>query len=329
MGSMASDNAITFGGNHRSAVICASHTPLLMREALVAPGVCDAVQASFERMAAFVRAFAPDKIIQFSPDHYHGFHYDMMPSFCVGARARSYGDYGTPTGPLNVDETFALALLDAVRDADIDAAVSFDMVVDHGFIQIWQMMFGGFDALPIVPIFVNAIGHPLPKYRRARLLGEAVGRFALASGQRVLFAASGGLSHDPIVPMIRSATPEVRDRLIGRTPLAAEQQAAREQAVYAAGEAATRGEGPSRPLNAEWDRGFLAMLATRDWDAIDRLTPEEVDAAAGSGANEVLAWVAATAAAAVTGPYEVTQSDYLELPGWIAGMAHFAAYAPQ
>jgi 2,3-dihydroxyphenylpropionate 1,2-dioxygenase len=310
----------------RFALVCASHTPLLMRAELVEPGVCDSVGAAFAQLAAFVRDFAPEQIIQFSPDHFHGFHYDVMPSFCVGAAARSYGDWGTATGPLEVDETYALDLLDALREADFDAAVSFDMIVDHGFVQIWESMFGRFDHLPIIPVFVNAIGYPLPTYRRARLLGAAVGRLAASSGRRVLFAASGGLSHDPIVPRIRGAAPALRNRLIGRAHLDPEDQSARERAVHSAGAAAARGEGPCRPLNSDWDRNFLGMLSRCDWGALDALTATEVERDAGAGANEVLAWIAAAAAAeAAGGNYEVTQETYQAIPGWIAGMAMLTA----
>ena len=309
------------------ALICASHTPLLMRDELAEPGVTDAVKASFAQLATFVRDFAAEQIVQFSPDHFHGFNYRIMPSFCIGAGANSCGDWGTGAGPLNVDEPFALAMLDAVRDADIDAAVSHDMTVDHGFVQIWETMFGSFADLPIVPVFVNAIGHPLPKYRRARLLGEACGRFAAQSGKRVLFAASGGLSHDPLVPRLPTAAPEVRERLIGRTKLTAEAQAARERAVHAAGAAAMVGEGPVRPLNPDWDRAFLDTLCNRDWAATDALVPDEVDIVAGSGGNEILAWVAAAAATdAAAGGYTVVQRDYFPIPGWIAGMALVAAH---
>ena len=314
------------GGRGQFALACASHTPLVLRDELADAGVSDVVRGSFARLSAFVTAFAPDYIVQLSPDHFHGFHYDNMPSFCVGAGATSYGDWGTAGGALNVDEDFALALLDAVRDADIDAAVSFDMIVDHGFVQMWELMFGGFATLPIIPIFVNAVAPPLPTYRRARLLGQAVGRFAAASGHRILFAASGGLSHDPVVPVIRGATPEVRARLIGRSPVSADQQTARERAVKAAGAAAMTGGGPSRPLNPEWDHGFLDVLRARDWATIDRMTTAEIDQVAGSGANEVLAWVAAAAAMdAATGGYTVRQDDYCAVPGWIAGMALLSA----
>jgi len=307
------------------ALACASHTPMLLEEAYSDAATCAKVRYSYDRLAQFIRDFAPEQIIQFSPDHFHGFHYDNMPSFCIGAAARSYGDWKTGTGALRVDEGFALDMLEAVRAADIDAAVSFDMVVDHGFVQLWETMFDKFDAYPIVPVFVNAIAYPLPTYRRARLLGEAVGRFARLSGQRILFAASGGLSHDPVIPMIRGAAPEVRDRLIGRTTFTPEQQARREIQVREAARLAMTNKGPSRPLNPDWDRALLETLARADWQTTDNFTAENVDATAGAGGNEILCWVAATAALATAGSFEVIQKDYVDVPGWIAGMAHFAA----
>jgi 2,3-dihydroxyphenylpropionate 1,2-dioxygenase len=125
---------------------------------------------------------------------------------------------------------------------------------------------------------------------------------------------------------MRGAPPELRDRLTGRAPMTAAQQAARESAVYAAGVAARDGGGPSRPLNPQFDRDFLVMLANRDWAAIDALTPEGVDAVAGSAANEILAWVAAFAALeAAAGPYTIVQRDYQPIAGWIAGLAVLTA----
>lgn len=308
-----------------SALACASHSPMLLEEDFSSPQVCRAVQASFDRMANFIRDFAPDVIIQFSPDHFHGFHYDNMPSFCIGTAAKSYGDWKTASGPLRVDEDFAIEILEAIRAADIDASVSYDMTVDHGFVQMWETMFRDVGFCPIVPIFINCIADPIPFYRRARLLGEAAGRFAKSSGKRVLFAASGGLSHDPVIPKIRGAAPELRARLIGRSVFGPEEQAKRELQVRAAAREAMYKRGPARPLNPEWDLSFLRLLETGDWAAVDRLTPQSVDAVAGAGGNEVLCWVAATAAMTASSKYEVVQSDYVPVDGWIAGMAHLAA----
>ncbi len=171
---------------------------------------------------------------------------------------------------------------------------------------------------------MNCAAPPLPTYRRARLLGEAVGRFASSSGKRILFAASGGLSHDPLVPRIETAPPEVRSRLIG-AKMTAEQQAEREGRIATVAAAAAKGEGPVRPLNPGWDAEVLDLLERQDWATLDAFTAEQVDEVAGSGANELLAWVAATAAMASAGPFEVVQRDYAPAPGWIAGVAHFSA----
>lgn len=307
------------------ALACASHTPMLFEQDFASAQTCDDVRRSFQQLAGFIEDFSPDLIIQFSPDHFHGFHYNNMPSFCIGAAANSYGDWHTNSGALRVDEEFSLKVLDAVRRADIDLAVSFDMTVDHGFVQMWEAMWGDFNRYPIIPIFVNSIAPPLPTYRRARQLGDAVGRFVASSGKRVLFAASGGLSHDPIVPKIQGATAEVRNRLLGREAVSREQQDRRERMLREAAGLMIEGKGPSRALNPEWDKALLSQLRVCNWAATDVLTAEQVEADAGSGGNEVLCWVAATAAAAACGQLEIVQEDYMPIPGWFAGMTHFAA----
>jgi 2,3-dihydroxyphenylpropionate 1,2-dioxygenase len=93
------------------ALACASHSPLLFEEQYSTRQVCGSVRDSFDRMGEFIQGFAPDAIIQFSPDHFHGFHYANMPSFCVGTAARSYGDWKTSQGHLLADEQLSLALL--------------------------------------------------------------------------------------------------------------------------------------------------------------------------------------------------------------------------
>jgi 2,3-dihydroxyphenylpropionate 1,2-dioxygenase len=296
-----------------------------MRAELSDPETCEAVAASFAQMREFIEEFAPDVIVQFSPDHFNGFNYALMPSFSIGLAARSCGDWSTRETSLPVDERFASDILGAVRAAEIDAAMSYDMVVDHGFVQMWEIMFGRADKYPIVPIFVNCAAPPLPTYPRARALGKAVGEFAARSGQRVLFAASGGLSHDPLVPKISDPYPETRARLLGTALPTAERKAQREARLLELGAAAQRGEGPLRPLNPDWDLLVLDAFARNDWQYFGHLDADKVERIAGSGANELLAWVAAASAMAAAGPYRVVQKQYRPAPGWIAGVAHLTA----
>jgi 2,3-dihydroxyphenylpropionate 1,2-dioxygenase len=308
------------------AAICSSHTPLLWDKNGVTEETLSNVRDGFERLVAFVDDFKPDCIIQFSPDHFNGFFYDLMPSFCVGMSATSIGDWNTKAGPLPVDPALAAAVLDAVRAADIDAAVSYQMNVDHGFTQILEAVFGDAGRYPIVPVFINCIAKPMPTYRRARQFGEAVGRFAAASGKRVLIVASGGLSHDPPVPDIDRAPPEVRQRLLGGgrnvTP---EGRIAREKNVRDAAALSARGEGPCRPLNPAWDKKMLDLLRDGDLDALERLDTGVVQQEAGNGGNELLVWVAACAALAGAGPYSTEVLFYEAVPAWIAGFGMWAA----
>ncbi|MFD2497858.1 3-carboxyethylcatechol 2,3-dioxygenase [Rhizorhabdus histidinilytica] len=285
------------------------------------PLIAAAVRDGFSALAEAVRRFDPELIIQFSPDHFNGFFYDLMPSFCVAAAAVSIGDWGTASGPLAVPEEQAHALAAFVQGQDVDIALSYRMMVDHGTTQIWEEMFGAFGELPILPIFVNAIAPPLPSYRRARLLGEAVGRFAATTGRRVLFAASGGLSHDPPIPVLAGADPDLRARLIdGRNP-SADARAARQARVRAAGLAAALGTGDAKPLNPAWDRHVLDLLVRERVEAFDRFDTAEVARVAGRAANETLAWIAAAAAHAVAGPSRREVIFYQPIDGWMAGMA--------
>jgi 2,3-dihydroxyphenylpropionate 1,2-dioxygenase len=302
------------------AVCTVSHSPLMARNE-PAPGVRDRVEAAFGQARAFIRDFAPEVVVVLAPDHYNGFLYDMMPPFCIGTEARSVGDYGYPEGPLQVDRDAALTLASAVLAAGVDVAVSERMQVDHGFTQPLTLLFGGIAAVPTVPVFVNSVAEPLGPVYRARMLGDALGRAAADLDKRVLFLGSGGLSHDPPVPALAGATPEVAERLIsGRNPTR-EQRAEREQRVTAAARDFAAGTLPLQPLNPAWDRALLDVFASGELEQCDSWTNEWCVEQAGHSSHEVRTSIAAYAALAATGPYVVTQSFYEPIPEWIAGFA--------
>src|SRR5260370_12686808 len=89
------------------AVVCASHTPLMNRGP-ASSATQGRVKAAFADLAMFVRCYEPDYVIQFGPDHFNGFFYDMMPSFCIGAGAVSLGAWGGRTAPLDLAPQAAL-----------------------------------------------------------------------------------------------------------------------------------------------------------------------------------------------------------------------------
>ncbi len=105
------------------------------------------------------REFDPELVVIFSPDHYNGFFYKMMPPFCIGTAATGVGDYGTQTGPLDVPATLATALAEHVLDADVDVAISAGMDVDHGTVQPLQKLFGDATARAGDPDLHQLRGH--------------------------------------------------------------------------------------------------------------------------------------------------------------------------
>jgi len=300
------------------AVCTMSHSPL-MGVNPPAAAVAQAVHAAIDDARAFVADYAPDVVVIFGPDHYNGVFYDLMPPFCVAAAATSVGDHGTGGGPLRVDAAAAHIIASKVLDAGVDVALSERMLVDHGFTQVLEALFGSGTAVPVVPVFINAIAAPLGPLRRIRLLGRAVGTAAMGLGGRVLMVGSGGLSHDPPVPQLAGAPPAVAERLIaGRVPTAAE-RAGRERLTARLGREFAQGSSAMRPLNPDWDRRVLDLLADGRLAEVDGWQNDWVVAEAGRAGHEVRTWIAAYAALAAAGRYEITSSFYQPIPEWIVG----------
>ena len=308
---------------------CQSHTPLV---GLVdpEPAILDEVVTTISLARERIARFDPELVVLFGPDHYNGFFYDVMPSFCIGTAAETIGDFGTGRGVLPVPEDIAEACAEAVLDAGIDAAVSYRMQLDHAFAQPLEMLFGAIDVVPVLPVFINAVAPPLPSFQRARLLGAAVGGFLRDLNRRVLIIGSGGLSHQPPVPDLAHADAHMTDRLLGSGRcLPAVERAARENRVV---EAARRFvEDPSSlfPLNPDWDRYFLDVLESGALQELDNTGNAELSQLAGKSTHEVKAWMAAFAALAAYGPYCCSHRYYRPIPEWIAGFGSISATLPE
>ncbi|WP_181804980.1 3-carboxyethylcatechol 2,3-dioxygenase [Streptomyces shenzhenensis] len=307
------------------SLVTMSHSPLLDFADPPAE-VADAVEAAFDRARAFVRDYEPTLVVSFAPDHYNGFFHDLMPPFCVGCAAVGVGDYGTAEGPLDVPGERAEDLAQWLADHDLDVAVSRRMEVDHGAVQPLEILFGGIDAVPTIPVFVNGVAQPFLPMRRVRRLGEAIGAFlAGLPGERVLVVGSGGLSHDPPVPQWATADDTARALLLnGRHPTAAARDL-RQRRVIDTAKAFAAGTATIQDLNPAWDRALMAVLASGDLSPIDAMTPARMAEEAGNSAHEVRTWVAAFAALGAAGPYDVTYSFYRPVKEYIAGFGVMTA----
>jgi 2,3-dihydroxyphenylpropionate 1,2-dioxygenase len=302
------------------ALCCMSHSPLLNLPGPSAE-LLGEIRAAVGRAREFAADYDPELVVTFSPDHYNGFFYRLMPPFCIGTAASGVGDYGTHDGALDVAGDIAQECAQAVWESGVDVAISTSMDVDHGTVQPLQELFGEATARPIVPIFINSVATPLGPLSRSRALGAAVGAYLATLDKRVLVLGSGGLSHDPPVPTLATAPPAALDRIVYGVPMTAEQRMARQTAVSQAAHDFAHGDSVLRPLNPEWDHSLLEIFDQGRLTDLDSWSNTFIADEGGNSAHEIRTWVAAFAALAANGPYRTGNHFYRAAPELIAGFA--------
>ncbi|MDO9378829.1 MAG: 3-carboxyethylcatechol 2,3-dioxygenase [Nocardioidaceae bacterium] len=301
------------------ALLTTSHSPLL-EFADLDKQLSDELEGEFETARKFVADYDADLVVNFGPDHYNGFFYNLMPAFCIGYAATSIGDYGSHAGPLDVPADVARGIAEAVLAAEVDIAVSLQMEVDHGAVQPMEIVYGDITAKPFVPIFINSVAPPFTPLTRVRRLGEAIGTYLAGLDRRVLMISSGGLSHDPPVPRIATANEAQRKMLLGEngTPTP-EARVARQQRVIDTAKAFAAGIADIQELAPDWDRRLMEILASGDLSPLDSWSPDEMTRIAGNSSHEVRTWIAGYAALGAAGTYTVQHSYYRPIKELIAG----------
>lgn len=302
-----------------------SHTPLI---GLVNPA--DSVLAEVEdytqEARRLIAEYDPELVVVFAPDHFNGFFHDVMPCYCVGIEAHAIGDFGTSKGPLATAPELATQLAEYCIQNGVDIATSQKMQVDHAFSQPLSILLGGIDKYPVIPIFVNGVAPPLPTFKRARVLGEAVGGFCKRLDRRVLFMASGGLSHQPPVPEYATAPEPVRQLLLGAGKnLSKEARELRTTRTIAAAKQFVKDPNSLHALAPEWDQQFLHNIASNNMWILDDVENKDVTEIAGASTHETKTWVAAASAMAIMGPYEPVLQYYRPIPEWISGFGGLTA----
>jgi 2,3-dihydroxyphenylpropionate 1,2-dioxygenase len=308
-----------------------SHTPLMGLNP-VPPAVERELQTAIAMAREQVQAYAPELVVLVAPDHYNGFFNELMPPFCIGTEAESVGDYLSPAGRINVDTEAALALATRLMDEDFDLAVSRRMKVDHGFAQPLQLLFGGLDTPPVVPIFLNAVAQPgVPRMRRCRALGQALGRFLDRVPRRTLLIGSGGLSHEPPVSTLSHPDAAVRERITTRTEASPEQREAKTQRVMAAGRALAAGESSMKPLNPQWDRRWMDAMEgdSAALDSLCAMSEDSIEREAGMSGHESKSWLVARSALSTEKPTTCSLRHYQAIPEYIAGFGLMLLKQPQ
>lgn len=262
-----------------------------------------------------VKELKPDVFVVFGPDHFRNFFYDVLPPFCIGVnKVEGVGDYGLPLGPLPGAPGLGGAIYEYVLGHGFDPAISVRMGVDHGITQPYVALDPD-KRTPMVPIMINCNGAPRPSLRRCYEFGAMVGEAIRATGsdQRVLVAASGGLSHwvMPVSLDNPKTNAETRNYVVNGRPRSAEYTAMRNASV-----ASRKKEKVEGRVNAEWDRWFLDALTGDHLDQIFALDDQVLEETAGNGAHELRTWIAAAGAWGKP----LRTMGYEAMPSWVTGM---------
>jgi 2,3-dihydroxyphenylpropionate 1,2-dioxygenase len=278
-----------------SMVVCASHSPGMMRDVEAAYG--QRFRVGVDQAAERVAKFAPDLVVFFGSDHRRAF-IDSVPAIAVMAAADGLGDLGSPTGRYDVPADLATKLADRLLERDFDVTLIRNVALDHGFGQTYSHLIGDLPSVPVIPIYLNCATPPLARPHRAFALGQAVGEELAATGRRILYVGSGGLSHSP-PSLVSTGTGMTDDERL---------------AMNAAGREAAK-----KLINPTWDDKFLRRIVDAP-ESLAEFTAADIEPA-GVGANEVRTWIAAVAA----GNTAMERLAYEPVEEWITGMGVVAS----
>ncbi|MGX1669395.1 DODA-type extradiol aromatic ring-opening family dioxygenase [Streptomyces sp. NPDC055400] len=255
-----------------------------------------------------------DTVVLVGSNHFRGFWLDLIPAFTLGVgECVASGESGTPKGPQAVDVPLARHIADSlVEGGRFDPAFSARLQIDHGQSHAIQYLLDGLD-VEIVPLVVNVFAHPLPTLERCEELGHAIREAVLSfpGGRRVAVVGSGGLSHRLPWPDWREPHGEDEEFMVGAWLNGRENWQdydARRREIIRAAEAA---------LTPEFDDTFLSLIEGGEAHRLTSYSTQELEEAAGNGAQELRTWLLMAAALDHTPGRRLA---YEPMPEWLTGM---------
>jgi len=157
--------------------------------------------AGYERLKERLHAARPDLLVVITPEHWANFFLDKMPAFCLGLADEFDGPLEDPAF-LRVPKVKvpgapkrARSLLEAMGE-EIDLAFSEELILDHGSMVPLHFLTPEM-SLPVIPLIVNCLAHPMPPLHRCYRMGQVLGEIIRGWTERVALLATGGLSHWP------------------------------------------------------------------------------------------------------------------------------------
>ena len=310
----------------KNMLICASHSPLMLVDMPASSNTSQEFFKYLNEAKKRIQIFDPELVVVFGPDHFNGFFFDLMPSFCIGIEAETTQDWNLPKTKLNVPSELSMGCVNFVRDMDVDVAFSWNMKADHGISIALHQLADGLTNYPVIPIFINCSAHPRPSFKRSRVFGNAVGEYLATLNKRTLVIASGGISHDPPTPRFEFSPLPLKQRLVDRHVATAEELKKRENNVINAANLLVKGEGPCLPPNPHWDLNFIDNLINFDIHKLDKISDKEIDEKVGFGGHEVRTWISAVSAMNALQACTIKLDYYSVVPEWITGMGMISSY---
>jgi hypothetical protein len=149
----------------------------------------------------WLRKIAPDRMVVVYNDHLNHFQFDAYPTLAIGV-AESFPQadegWGLRDFPsLPGDTEFGWHVTNCLVRGEFDMTVCQHLAIDHGIYSWFPYLFELPWRIPVTPIAVNMVRHPIPTSRRLHKLGAAL-RSAISDfprNERVLVIATGGMSH--------------------------------------------------------------------------------------------------------------------------------------
>lgn len=241
----------------------------------------------------------PDVIIALVNDHFDMFTLKGMPAIAIGIGDRHWGPTAAAEawiqmkrGPIQGHPDVAWDIYTSLMNDGFDLFRFDSAEFVHNLLLPKKYLWPKLD-IPVVPIYINCFAPPLPTWRRAFELGQAIRKVLARRSERVALLASGGLSHwPPITPDVVPEGDPLRERIVQfqtkgpeafkddpKLPL---DMGVREQEMAASDKVL---------INTQWDRDILDRLAAGDVQYLTNLAHDQVHAVAGSGGAEMLQWV--------------------------------------
>jgi protocatechuate 4,5-dioxygenase beta chain len=171
----------------------------------------------FEEVSKWLSELRADRLLVIYNDHMDEFFLNAYPTFALGvADTYPVADEGFGSRPFPAvpgDGAFGWHIARSLVADEFDPTICQELEVDHGVLSPLPMVdFGEGEGwrIPIVPLAVNVILHPLPTPRRCWKLGKALRRAILSYPEDlgVVVVGTGGLSHQLTGPRFGAVTPD-------------------------------------------------------------------------------------------------------------------------